>query len=560
MRRLAIALTSISILAACTGAIGEDEAPPGGTAPGKGAPGGSGTPSQPACTSDAIEPGPTPIRRLTRLEYAATIRDLLGEDVVAGLDAVKTFPADQTVLGFDNNVSGLTVTTTLAEQYMLVAEKLSLAAAPKAKMLAGCDATPQVMAESMCARKLVERLGRRAFRRPLHEDEVTMLLAAFAARPEPTFESGAQTVIQLVLQSPWFLYRAADGSIPTDKPGLMRLDSHEIASRLSYLLWGTMPDDALFAIADAGKLGTKEEIALEARRMMNDPRAKVAVANFHRQWLELDALEEIPKDAKVYPEFDDVLRADLRTETATFVDHVFWKEGGMETLFTAPYTFANANLARVYGLAAPSGSGFLQVNVDASKRVGLLGQPSVLSLHAIAYESSPIYRGKFVRERLLCHDLPPPPESIEVVPPEVDPTKSTRERYSEHSSNPACRGCHQLMDPIGFGFEHYDGMGRYREKEGTHPIDAKGELLMTDVDGTYDGAIELSKKLAKSKQVSSCVVTHWFRFAYGRSETELDGCSLQSLTKSFAEKGYDMRELVVALTQTDAFRFRKVTP
>jgi len=239
---------------------------------------------------------------------------------------------------------------------------------------------------------------------------------------------------------------------------------------------------------------------------------------------------------------------------------VFWRDGSLETLFTAPYTFVNANLAKTYGLPAPTGSGFVQTPTDPSTRVGILLQPSVLSLHAIAYESSPIYRGKFVREKILCHELPPPPEGLIVVPPEVDPTKSTRERYQQHSADPACKGCHQMMDPIGFGFEHYDGMGRYRIKEGTHTIDARGELVGTDVDGPYSGAIELSQRLAKSDVVSSCVVSHWFRFAYGRGETDGDRCALKTVKQQFAAAKYDMRELVVALTQTDAFRYRKVTP
>jgi len=545
MRNLAIAAFAFAA-AACTGAIGEEDGSP------IGAPGGPGSATTEAACTGVVTPGASTTRRLTRIEYDNTIRDLFGIDPRLGA----AFPPDQTVLGFDNNVSGLTVTPVLAEQYMMAAEKIATAALPKVKAMAGCDPSTG----DACVKQLVEKLARRAFRRPPTDEQIASLMAAFAARKDPTFDSGVESIIQLVVQSPYFLYRVELDSAPTADPSVLALDHHEVASRLSYFLWNSMPDDALFAAADTGKLGTNEEIAEQARRMLKDPRAKAAVANFHRQWFELDALEEVPKDPKVYPEFTDALRGDLAGSTAAFLDHVFWRDGDLKTLFTAPYTFANANVAKTYGLTAPSGSGFMQVPTDPTKQIGILLQPSVLSLHAIAYESSPIYRGKFVREKLLCHDLPPPPEGLVVVPPEVDPTKSTRERYTQHSADPACKGCHQMMDPIGFGFEHYDGMGRYREKEGTHAIDARGELLATDVDGTYNGAIELANRLAKSEQVASCVITHWFRFAYGRGETDADRCSLQAVKKQFASAKYDMRELIVALTQTDAFRYRKVSP
>jgi len=547
LRTLAIAAFAF-VAAACTGSIGEDDGRPIDSEPG-GGPGPQTT--EAACTS-TIEPGPSTTRRLTRIEYDNTIRDLLGVDPRLGAAFP---PPDQTVLGFDNNVTGLTVTPVLAEQYMMAGEKLATLALPKVKAMASCSTT-----DAACADRVIEKLARRAFRRPPTAEQLASLKTAFAARKEPTFDSGIESVIQLVVQSPYFLYRVELDSIPTDDPTVLKLDHYEMASRLSYFLWNSMPDDELFAAAAGGKLGTKEELAEHARRMLKDPRAKAAVANFHREWFELDALEEVPKDPNVYPAFTEALRADLEGETSAFLDHVFWREGNLETLFTAPYTFVNSNLAKTYGLPAPTGSGFVQTETDPSKRIGILLQPSVLSLHAIAYESSPIYRGKFVREKILCHELPPPPEGLIVVPPEVDPTKSTRERYEDHFTNEACKGCHQMMDPIGFGFEHYDGMGRYREKDGTHAINSTGNLIGTDVDGPYDGAIELSKRLAKSATVSACVVTHWFRFAYGRGETDSDRCAVSTVKKQFAAAKYDMRELVVALTQTDAFRYRRVAP
>jgi hypothetical protein len=320
-----------------------------------------------------------------------------------------------------------------------------------------------------------------------------------------------------------------------------------------------MPDDALLSDADAGKLDTKEGIAASARRMLKDPRAKASVANFHAQWLELPKLASIAKDPAMYPDFDASIRDALRKETETFVDSVFWQNGKFEDLLLAPYTFVDAKVAGFYGMDAPTSSGFVKVPLDPNKRAGILTQGSILAIKAKSNQSSPIHRGKFVREKLLCQMLPPPPADLVIVPPDLDPKLSTRDRFAAHDKNPACSGCHHLMDPIGLGFEHFDAIGKWRDTEGPIPIDASGQILDSqDVNGAFNGARELSQKLAQSQQVQSCVVTQWFRFAYGRGESEDDACSLQTVNQLFQASGGDMRELLVALTQTDAFRYRTI--
>jgi hypothetical protein len=340
------------------------------------------------------------------------------------------------------------------------------------------------------------------------------------------------------------------------------LTSYEIASRLSYLLWNTMPDPALFAAADADELRTPAQIEAQARRMIKAPRAREAVKNFHRQWLGLDDI--IPKiaangkDFDIYPDYRAKYLPLWQTEAEAFFDYaIFEEDASVETLFTASYSMMNKELADFYGVSGPTGDEFVRVELDPGKYAGFLTQAGLLALHASPDRSSPIHRGVFVRETLLCQSPPPPPDIVPEAP-NVDESQTTREQFTEHSEDPLCSGCHRLMDPLGFGFEHFDGIGRYRDNEWGLPIDASGELISTDVDGPYNGAVELAHALASSEQVKNCVATQWFRFGYGRVETEADTCSMDVIREAFAAANYDIKELIIALTKTEAFRYRHV--
>jgi hypothetical protein len=338
------------------------------------------------------------------------------------------------------------------------------------------------------------------------------------------------------------------------------LTAYEVASRLSYLLWNTMPDAALMEAADADQLRTPEQIEKQARRMLDAPRAREAVKNFHRQWLHLDDIQPLVaasgKNLDIYPDYYNGLLPLWQLETEAFIDDaVFEQNANVEVLFTAPYTMMNAELADFYGVTGPAGLDFVRVDLDPTRYAGFLTHAGLLALQAKPDRSSPIHRGKWVRETLLCQTPPPPPDIVPEAPT-VDESQTTRNQFSQHSSDQLCSGCHQMMDPIGFGFEHFDGIGRYRENEWGLPLDVSGELLATDVDGPYDGVVELAARLASSDQVKACVATQWFRFGYGRSETEADACSVDEVQAAFAAANYDIKELIVALTQTDAFRYR----
>jgi hypothetical protein len=494
--------------------------------------------------------GDAPLRRLTHDEYNNTVRDLLG-DATRPADA---FPTDTSQTGFDNQASALTISPILAEHYMLAAESLAAAAVADTSALVPCDPTGD---EDACARAFIAELGLRAFRRPLADAEVDRLFALFATgRDDEGFDRGVELVLQAVLQSPKFLFRVEYGA-PAGGP-VAPLSSYEMASRLSYFLWASMPDTELFDAAAADALATREQVADQARRMLADPRARTAVAAFHEQWLRLSTLEVVNKDASLFPEFDDDYKQWIAEETLAFLDHLVFDGGGsFRTMFLAEFSFRNPELAAIYGEPAPSGTGFERTAVDTSHRVGLLGHASILSVTSKRNQTSPILRGKLVREQFLCNTMPEPPPNVDTTPPDVSPDATTRERFAQHTADPACRSCHEYLDPIGFGLEHFDPIGRWRGDENGLPIDATGELV--DVDGTdtpFDGVHELAALLADSEQAHQCFVDQWFTFAHGRAPTAGDDCSVSYLADQFSGSDYDIMTLLVELTQTDAFRYR----
>ncbi len=551
MSRTLILLAAAWALAGCTGALGDGAARPMGT------PGVTPRPGPiPASICDAeIQPGTSPFRRLTRDEYDATLEDLLGDTT----HPASAFPPDEDGLGFD---VGATVSPLLAELYLGAAEDIAVRAVARLDAIDPCDVARE--GEEGCARAFATRVGRRAYRTALDAELVEGLLDVYrVGRTEGDHRNGMRLMITAMITSPFFLYR-----VELDPPDLaagadvVPLSMDERATRLSYFLWGSMPDDDLFAAADAGELATAAEIEAQARRMLDasvHPRARLTMERFAMQWLELE-LEGVSKDPEVYPAWDDELSASMDEETRRFVDHVIFESSGtLDELFTADYTFVDARLAALYGVEMPSGAEWARVSLDPTRRAGLLTHASLLAQHARTNQSSPVFRGRFVRERLLCQSLPPPPEGLVVVPPEPDPSSSTRTRYEEHRSNPACAGCHQLMDPIGFALEHYDGIGRYRDTDEGFDVDARGAITATRADATVDGAVELAHALVESPDVEECLTSQLWTFAFRRMVIEADACSIAGARRIFAESGRDIRELLVAIATSDAFLYRRPT-
>jgi len=517
-------------------------------------------PVRPAHCTGQLSPGPAPLRRLTKTEYNNTVRDLLGDDS----RPADAFPPEETTLGFDNNASGRGVSQIHIERYMLAAESLVKNALTNHRdLVIPCD--PNDIPAELCAQRTLERFGKLAFRRSLTEDEKARYASYFnSLYVDVGFDGAISTLLEMMLQSPHFLYRAEFGEPDTDGDGVVALTGPELATRLSYLIWNSGPDDVLVAAGETGLLATAEGIRNQVLRMLDDPRSREAVLHFHRQWLELNKVKDTYKDAALYPEYDESLKARLQQETERFVDHVVWDgEGDLTTLLVAPYSMLDPTLAEYYGAEYPAVEAgtrptYTKVALDPKQRAGIFTQGAILSVQAKYNQTSPVLRGKFVREQLLCQHLSPPPANINITPPDLDPNLTTRERFRQHSDSADCAGCHKKMDPIGLTFEHYDPIGRWRDNESdTLPIDSSGELLFTwDVDGPVTDAVDAAQRLAGSEEVRQCYVTQWFRYTHGRDAGYADECNVFDLMKAFKDANWNIKELIVALTHTEAFRYR----
>lgn len=513
-----------------------------------------------------------PLRRLNRTEYLNTLRDLVPGLPAAAYPAASSLPADQKGNGFDTDGALLTVSSALAVRYIEVAEVVAEAASAEAvltKLLpAGCS---RAMDERGCAVRFIEAFGRRAFRRPLRPEESAAALALYdRGRTGGTFNTGAQWVLQYFLQAPAFLYRVelgkpqppteagADGTSPAaSEPGALvhtPLTAFEVATRLSYALWKTMPDDALLAKAEADALGTPEQVRAEAERMLDDPRARAMLYDFHAQWLDLDLLPDTTKNPYDYPTFP-TLRSVLPQETSLFIENVIYKDkGDLATLLTAPYSFVNDVSAPVYGLSGITGSTLRKVDLNPQERAGLLTQLGVLSVHAKPAMISPVVRGHFVQERLLCGTVPSQPPGLAVTLPESAPPGT--DVFAVQLTQAACASCHRMMNPIGNGFARYNPIGQYAAQSGGQPISARGELVGSDSDGAFDGVPELARRLAQSAQVGRCYQAQWFHYVFGRSVMTEDAALLAALGASFQSSGGRIRDLILAAVSSETFLSR----
>lgn len=537
-----------SALASCTGVI-HDPSYMQGDGP-RGGPGEE-------LTCETPEPGRSPLRRLTREELDETLLDLLGD---ATRPANRLLPVE-TVGGFSNNADVRTMSALVAEQLMALAEETAQRASADLPRLLGCDPDAEADGGDACFATFLARFGRRAYRRPLDADETARLAAVFStSRERWGVRVGVELALEAMLMSPDFLYRVERPDPSAVAGDVVRLDPWQLASRLSYLFVGSTPDDELLDAAASGGLADAEGIETQARRLLDDPRAGDVMIRFFDEWLDLRQLEGLTKDPVLHPEYTEELAPLFREETHAFLREVLATEGGaFPLLLTADWSMMNRELAAYYGVEGPAGDAFERVELDGSRAAGILTQASFLATRAKSFETSPVHRGMFVRAGLLCGTVPPPPEGVRPIAPDPDPDLTMRERLRQHREDPNCNGCHRQMEPLGFAFEHFDAVGRWRDEENGLPVDATGEIVDSDVDGTFDGASALGERLASSRQVSDCMAQQWFRYGQGRRESaDVDACSLAQLADAFAEGGQDLRELAVALTQTDAFLFRRV--
>jgi hypothetical protein len=514
--------------------------------------GGGSTPAPVTCTEP--NPGNAPIRRLTRFELNNTLRDLLGDTT----HAADQLPPEAKGNGFNNDAAILSSSRVLIDAYRTIADGVAATATKDAAAVAKlstCDVAAK--GEEACAREFVKDFGRKAFRRPLTDAESTAVYGVYVAGKEgATHVAGLKAVIQMVLQSPQFLYRVEIGSAVPGK-SVRRPTSTELATRLSYLLWGSTPDAALLDLAAQNQLDTPEQVKAQAELMLKDSRSHDVVRYFTDTLYGIGGLDGLERAAGAFPTFNTSLGPLFRQETERFIEDVVWNGAGdFATLFNASYTFVNGPLATFYGLPGVTGDAWQRVERDPTKRLGLLTHAGILASTTPGSRNNPVVRGKFIFEDLLCGHVPSPPADLNVKEPPADPTRTTRERFAAHREMDACKGCHVMLDPIGYGLENFDGVGLWRDTENGKPIDASGEFPAgLDVAGPFAGPTDLAKKIAGSETAQSCFAAKWLSFAYGRVPGDADTCSKNQLDTAFKEAHGNVKALLLAATQTDAFLY-----
>lgn len=510
------------------------------------------TPNPPVVDTscDAPKPGRSPLRRLTRFEYSNTIEALLGDTSKPGLQ----LPAELLGNGFGNDADNQPSSAFLIEQYSNLARDLSahVSSPEVAARYDSCilDAAPE---EATCARSFVSKFVEAAYRRPVEGSEIDELLSLQQGlRSDGDFVSSITGVVEAILQSPDFLYRVEFGA---DSEGVRQLTGHELASRLSYFLWGAPPDTALLQAAASGELATAEGLETQARRLLDDPKARRVVEFFFDSYLPINNLTDQTRDKELFPTFSAQIGNLQHQETQRFLMHEIFEAGGTwDSVLTAPYTFVNQELAEFYGMSGVQGEEFVKVDLDTTKRLGLLTQAAILTGTTVTNMTNPVRRGGFLLSHVLCVDVPLPAEELlaEIKPPEPYSGSTGRERYAAHSQEQACAGCHALLDPPGFALENYDAVGLWRDQENGVTIDASGNLGLV---GAFSGPVELVQRIAESPNTYACFAQQWQKFGYGRKLDAQDNCNKQQLTTAFEESGHNVKELLLALTQTDGFRF-----
>jgi hypothetical protein len=493
-----------------------------------------------------------PMSRLTVARYAQSVSDVFAVDPVIASSLVD----DDDLQGFEY---GNAMSELHAERYLETAHRIAVEVTRRIDRVVTCDPGTTPASERSCAIETLERLARLAYRRSLDEGSRADLAATYdLGRDGATFAAGVELAIEAILASPDFIYHVEHGTAgePND---VVPLDDAALAGRLSFFLWNRGPDAALLDRAEAGSIRTPDEIEAVAREMLADARSDAGVLAFFRQWLSLDWLANSEKSYQVYEPFHGRVVLATRDSIDRFLLEVFRSDATFDSLLTRPSFWINDEMAAIYDYPAPGSTELVRVDADPAEFAGILTHPALLAILARPNQSNPIQRGRFIRERVLCQELPAPPVSVDTSVEEPMAGLSTRDRFAAHTEDPSCAACHVLLDPVGFGFENYDGIGRFRTIDDGVPVDARGELTEAgDAEGPFVGAVELAHKLAGSSLAQQCFSRQWFRFAVGRRETEADECTIDEINGRFVESGLDMRELLVAIARTDAFRMTRI--
>ena len=496
-------------------------------------------------------PAPPVLPRLTQRQYLNSIEALLGP----GLPVPPLEPDTSPYLFASIGATSTTLSELGVQQYEEAADLFTgivFADAARREALVGC--LPAAPGDA-CVTDFIIRFGKRAYRRPLHTDEQARWLLMATELANGDAWQGLRYAVAGMLQSPHFLYRVELGEPDPLDPTRLRYTGHEMATRLSFLLWNTMPDDALLTAAANGDLLTDAGLRAETERLLADPRARTAIRDFFTQFLDLGRLDGITRDPVRHPLFTPTLIESMRTEVRLLVeDLIYRQQGDIRSIFSTRRTFLNSELAALYGVLAPGATPITFVPVELPEdgpRAGILTLGAFLTMNAHETENSPTARGKYVRSRVLCQDVPAPPPDIDLnLDPEEGEGKTLRERLEQHRADPTCAGCHAFIDPPGFLFEHFDPIGAWRDLDNGNPIDSSGDL-----DGMpLADARGLAELLKDDKRVGRCIVTQLYRHAIGRRDRSSEWGELDEVAADFADEGYRFTELLQILVTSEVFR------
>lgn len=497
-------------------------------------------------------------RLLTRVQYDASVRDLF-----KGLPRVSFtggFPAENEVMGFATDVRSHQASAWLVEAHLLASEAVAAEVVAALPQLLPCAATAH---DAACAHAFVDEYGERAFRRELAAEERAPLVEAademFAGEG---FDAAIALVVESLLQSPQFLYRM-EYAAEQEAPEVYRVSDVEMATRLSYLFWSSIPDDELRERAREGRLHEVADIESQARRLAADPRTQVTLRDFTSQWLGIPKLDSVSRQTPLGA--GTQLNSAWKASLSEFAVQSLWgTDGGVTKLLRSPTVYLTPVMAQVYGASIPEGTAADAVFAAEfpGQRYGLLTQPALMALLAHPEQSAPSQRGVFVREHVLCQPPPDPPPSVAATPPDPDPTFTTRERFRMHTQQPDCAGCHRMFDGLGLSLEGFDQAGIHRTQENGLPVDVSGEVYGsrdTSIQGAFDGPDELTRRLAGSYQVRDCLVTEWYRYSMGRFDETLDLVAVTEVAEIAQAAGGGFAEIMVRLALSEPFRFRTAT-
>lgn len=551
-------------MAACTGNLaGSSEkggTPLGSSGNGNGTGGGGIIGGGGTSSVLATDPGRVTLHRLNRAEYNNTVHDLLGTN----LKPAEDFPIDDRGNGFDNMADVLTLSPLHLSVYHTAAKALAAEALSNATQRAALVTCDLVQGDA-CIRQVLKGFAYRAWRRPIADAELERMLAVVnvAKANGDSAEVGLGLALRALLLSPHFIFRV---ELDQDPASLTphALSGYELASRLSYFLWSSMPDSALMASAESGALGNVATLKEQATRLLADARARSIIDNFAGQWLHLRAVDTLEPDQKLFPSVDAPLLSAMKSETELLFKDIAFQGAPLVQLLTANYTYLNDRLATHYGLPAVGSTELKKVDLSGNaQRGGFLTQGGFLTLTSHVNRTSPVVRGKWVLDELLCATVPPPPPNVNLagVSMAKEQGLTQRQALEVHRADPTCNSCHQLMDPIGLGLENYDAIGVYRDMDAGKPIDANGQLPSGE---TFVGSKELAARVAAKPEFARCVARKLYSYALGRPPVEtaghMDGPTIDSLAQGLTTNNFSFAALADQIITSPTFTSRRGEP